>query len=85
MLIRYSSRFIRKLKKLAPTLQEEVLTKIELFKNPVNHRKLDVHKLHGPLAGSYGFSVAHDLRIIFDRIKPSEVLFLTIGTHDHIY
>lgn len=85
MKIGYSPVFVRKFNKLNSEQQSSVKAKVALFKNPVNHKRLGVHKLHGPLAGSYSFSVGYDLRIIFDHISRDEVLFATIGTHKEVY
>ena len=82
MKIAYSPGFVRKFKKLDPLLQKEVIEKIELFKRPVNHKQLDVHKLHGPLAGAYSFAVNYRVRIIFDRVSRDEFFLTAIGDHD---
>lgn len=77
----YAPIFIRELKKLEANLQEEVLEKIELFKNPSNHKQLKVHKLKGPLKGEYSFSVNYSHRIIFSHASKGEVNILTVGSH----
>ena len=74
--------FIRNLKKLPLGLQEEAIEKIELFKNPSNHRSLRVHALHGELRGRYSFSVNYRYRIVFMfEKKKTETVLLTIGDH----
>ena len=78
----YAPRFTRHFKRLTRELQEETVQKVELFKDPKNHALLKVHKLHGPLAGSYSFSVNYKTRIVFDYISKKEVTILTIGDHD---
>ena len=47
--VAYKVTFVRQFDALEEGLQNEVLEKIELFKNPKNHKQLKVHKLHGPL------------------------------------
>ena len=47
----YSPFFIRKFNKLENGLQEDVIQKINLFKDRENHNMLDVHKLHGKFIG----------------------------------
>ena len=78
----YLPVFLKRLKKLEPELREEVLEKVELFKDDQNHDRLRVHKLHGVLAGRYGFSVNYKVRIVFTRVSKTEVAFLDIGDHD---
>jgi mRNA interferase YafQ len=51
---------------------------------------LESHKLKGPLAGILACSVDHDLRILFEFVQnpdtgQSEILLLTIGSHDEVY
>ena len=46
MKISYKTTFIRQYNKLDKGLQEEILEKIELFKDKNNHIILKVHKLH---------------------------------------
>lgn len=64
-------------------LQEEAFEKIELFKDPGNHRTLKVHKLQGALRGHFSFSVNFKTRIIFVYLstKPKEAYLLAIGDH----
>lgn len=77
-----SKQFARQFRKLDQHLQEEVVEKLELFKDPVNHESLKVHKLSGRLAGKYSFSVNYKARVIFSYPIPSEALLLLVGSHD---
>ncbi|MDP3726270.1 MAG: type II toxin-antitoxin system mRNA interferase toxin, RelE/StbE family [bacterium] len=81
MEIIYLSSFLRKFKTLDSDLQEEVLEKIELFKDKNNHKQLKIHKLHGPLSGRYSFSVNYKTRIVFLYVSKKEVALLAIGDH----
>jgi len=72
---------MKKLEKRNPKLLDEVLEKIEDFKDPINHKKLRVHKLHGKMKKRYGFWVNYKDRIIFkykDRVTAN---LLTFGDH----
>ena len=80
--VRFKASFIRRLKALDESLQEESIEKIELLKNTDNHRLLKVHKLHGPLAGCLSFSVNYKTRIVFEYVSKTEVVLLSIGDHD---
>lgn len=80
--ILYKPKFIRKFEALEKLIQEEVLEKIELFKDIRNHKSLKVHKLHGHLRNYYSFSVNFKYRIVFEYISKKEVGLLSIGDHD---
>ena len=80
----FAPKFFRTLKKVEPSLQEEVFKVLELFKNPNNHRKLDVHKLHGSMSNKYAFSINRKDRIIFRYESKSLAIILAVDDH-HIY
>jgi mRNA-degrading endonuclease YafQ of YafQ-DinJ toxin-antitoxin module len=82
MEVYYSSRFLRQLKKLPQPLQDEVIEKIELFKDIKNHKQLKVHILTGKFATYHSFSVNYAHRIIFDYLEKDEVVLLKVGDHD---
>ena len=77
----YKPTFIRQFDKLDPALKEEVLEKIELFRNKRNHKRLKVHKLHGSLAGYFSFSVNYKTRIVFSYVSGHEAVLLAVGYH----
>ena len=77
----YAPVFVREFKKLQVNLQDEVLEKIELFKNSSNHRRLKVHKLKGPLKDCYSFSVNYNFRVVFSYDSKNKVNILTVGDH----
>jgi len=80
--IGYLPVFIRQLKKLEDLLAQEVIEKIELFKDPKNHDLLKVHKLHGRLKGRYSFYVNYKIRVVFHYVSKNEAILLAIGDHD---
>ena len=82
MKISYNATFVRQYNKLDESLQEEVLEKIELFKNKENHTSLKVHKLHGRLKENFSFSVNYKFRIVFIFEESDSVILLAIGDHD---
>ena len=53
----------------------------ELFKNKNNHKRLNVHILHGRLKGRYSFSVNYRFRIVFTHLSKNEVVLLAVGDH----
>lgn len=82
MKISYKATFVRQYNKLDENLQEEILEKIELFKNRDNHNLLKVHKLHGRFRENYSFYVNYKIRIIFIWESDEEAILLVIGDHD---
>ena len=81
--IEYATSFVRQFKKLDQELQDEILERVELFKHKKNHRSLEVHKLHGDLAGHYGFSINFRARIIFKYARNKKVAqLLAVGGHE---
>ncbi len=80
--ILYKPSFVKKYRKLPKELQEEVKEKIALFKEDPNHPFLKTHKLHGPMKGSWSFSVNYQYRVVFEYTSPECAEFLTIGDHD---
>lgn len=82
MEISYKATFIRQFNKLDKNLQEEVLQKIDLFKDRKNHDLLKVHKLHGKFKDSYSFYVNYKIRIVFMWENNDEAVLLVIGDHD---
>lgn len=77
----YAPRFVRQLKHLSHELQEEVIEKIDLFKDEQQHA-LKVHKLHGKFSDSFSFSVNYKTRIVFEYLSQDEVALLAVGDHD---
>lgn len=78
----YAPSFVRQFKELEESLREEVVEKMEKFKNKNNHASLKVHKLHGKYDGFCGFSVNYKIRIIFEYLSKDKVSILHIGDHD---
>lgn len=81
--VAFKPSFIDIFNALEPRLQDEVLEKIELFKEPSNHRQLRVHKLHGELSGFFSFSVNYHYRIIFayEGKGKNKAVFIRLGDH----
>ncbi len=77
----YLPSFVRQYKNLEKGLQDEVIEKIELFKNKENHKQLKLHKLHGPLKDRWSFSVNYKIRIVCIFESKNKVAFLSIGDH----
>ena len=80
--IRFKPTFIRQFNRLELALQDEVVEKIELFKNTTNRKQLKIHKLKGRLKNRYSFSVNYQTRIVFIYISKQQVVLLAVGDHD---
>ena len=80
----YTRTFVKKYLKLDKVFQDEIMEKIEEFKDLKNHKKLKVHKLKKPFVGKYTFSVNFKIRILFkyDKSKKRTTLLLTVGGHE---
>ena len=78
----YAPSFIKKLNKIEASLKEEVLEKVDLFKDNTNHKYLKVHKLHGKFINFFSFSVNYKTRIVFQYMAKDEIALLSIGDHD---
>jgi mRNA-degrading endonuclease YafQ of YafQ-DinJ toxin-antitoxin module len=81
--VEYAASFVRQFKRLDTVLQDEVLARIELFKQRKNHRLLEVHKLQGKYAGNLSFSINYRARIIFKYTSNKKVAqLLAVGGHE---
>jgi addiction module RelE/StbE family toxin len=89
----WSNRFIKAVKK-ARKKNPEIIDQIELVLENLEidpfQPSLKTHKLKGILAGCWACSVEYDYRIVFEIHKSengsiSEILLLSIGTHDEVY
>jgi mRNA-degrading endonuclease YafQ of YafQ-DinJ toxin-antitoxin module len=80
--ISITPNFQRQFSKQEEDLKEEILEKLELLKNKLNHQTLKVHKLKGKLSGRYSFSVNYKIRIIFNFLDKDEIILLAVGDHD---
>jgi addiction module RelE/StbE family toxin len=64
-------------------------TLLILIHDPM-HPSLRTHKLKGELAGVWACSVDYDVRILFELVpdpdtQETDILLLTLGTHDEVY
>lgn len=79
--VKYTSRFVKKLKKLPISTVKKAAAKEKIFKQNPYTPSLKTHALTGQLHGYYAFSVDYHTRIMFKFINSQEVVFLDIGTH----
>lgn len=67
--------------RLGKTVKEAIL---RFQRNPADTR-LQNHRLTGQLKGKWAFSVAPDVRIVYEWKGKNVVRFLAIGTHKQVY
>jgi mRNA interferase YafQ len=86
MIIRYTNRFEKDLKKLSKSQKRSVANAMRLFsKNPFEP-SLKNHKLGGKLRGVHAFFAEYDLRILYREEKGfTIVIMLRAGKHDDVY
>lgn len=80
--ILYSSIFKKELKELSQEIIAIAIKKEEIFKNNPLHPSLRLHPLKGKLRGLWSISLTTSYRIIFEREKNGDILFISIGKHD---
>ena len=93
MLLNWSSRFSRDLKRLArrsPELREKITKTLNLLEENPFHPSLHTHKLKGNLSGVWSCSVDYDYRILFEFVidpesQENSILLLALGSHDVVY
>ncbi|NOZ49839.1 MAG: type II toxin-antitoxin system mRNA interferase toxin, RelE/StbE family [Chloroflexi bacterium] len=89
----WSPTFVRAYKKLArrnPELHQRVYETLRLLAADPFHPKLRSHKLKGPLENTWACTLDYDNRLLFEFVKnpesgETEILLLTLGTHDEVY
>ena len=82
MIIRYSSRFIKELKKLTKAKQKLAVKREKIFRKDPFDLRIKTHKLSGKLKDYWAFSLTYSDRVLFRFIKSDEVIFYKIGSHD---
>jgi len=80
--IEYSTNFAKGLKKLSKDLIGIAIKKEKIFKENPLHPSLRLHELRGDFKGIWSISINTNYRIIFERQKNGDILFISIGNHD---
>ncbi len=80
--IHYTPSFLRQLKKLEQSLQEEIFEKVAIFQKNPKDTQLKTHKLKGRIQGSSSFSVNYQYRIIFETLDSNGFVLVAVGNHD---
>ena len=77
-----TSHFEDRFEKLPKNIQKIAVRKIFLFESNPFHPSLNTHKLKGPLANFWAFSINKQYRVLFRFLDGSEVIYYDIDTHD---
>jgi len=80
--ILYSTKFIKELKNQTPEIIKLAIKKENIFRDNPLHPSLRIHPLQGKLQGLWTISITGGYRIIFERQKNGDILFISIGKHD---
>ncbi|KKT29605.1 hypothetical protein A3G55_03040 [Candidatus Giovannonibacteria bacterium RIFCSPLOWO2_12_FULL_44_25] len=77
-----TSHFEDQFEKLPKSVQRIAVKKILLFEENQFHPSLNTHKLKGPLANFWAFSISKDYRVLFRFLENNAVIYYDIDTHD---
>lgn len=80
--IYYGDNFIKRFNKLPLEIKKLADNKVEIFKDNPLHPSLRLHMLKGRFADVWSISLSKNYRLIFERKKNGDILFLSVGSHD---
>lgn len=85
MIINYSRRFLRSLRKSSAKIQLKFRARLAEFIDDRNSPLVNCHKLRGDFGGYYSINITGDWRALFREPKDGEILFDIFGTHSELY
>lgn len=85
MKILYSKHFKKRYKKLSKSLQNKVLTRLEVFMRDEFDPILNNHKLNTPWQGDRSINITGDTRLIYSKKENGVCLLVDIGSHSELY
>lgn len=86
MILRFSSKYTKRYRKLPQPLQAKVDDVIRQFYKDPFAPSLKNHKLKGKMSYANAIFVGYDFRIIFQEYNNyTLVLMLDLGTHNQVY
>ncbi len=77
-------KLILKKPKLLGILNNAIILLTDLLTEHPPATSLKIHKLSGRMKDQWAFSLAYNLRVIFER-KENEIWLLNIGSNDEVY
>lgn len=75
-------KFKRQFDALPKNIQSLTIKKGDIFRLNPMHPSLRLHALKGELEGLWSISLTQNYRIIFERQKNGDIVFISVGTHD---
>jgi len=60
-------------------------SRLKLFVSNPRNPLLKNHALIGKKQGLYSFSVAGDIRVIYQKVSENEIVLVDIGSHNQVY
>jgi len=81
----FSSRFVKKYRKLSTSLRGKTDDRLRIFILEPLHPLLDNHPLHGKYGDCRSISITGDVRAIYELLAEDLAYFITIGTHSELY
>jgi addiction module RelE/StbE family toxin len=88
MIVRYSPKFYRQLKKQDIRVKKRVRIQFEIFSENAYDSRLNNHSLQDKYEGCRSINITADYRAIYQEIDEGGnkvAYFVTIGTHDQLY
>jgi addiction module RelE/StbE family toxin len=89
----WSKSFARTCRRIArkdPRLRPRIEKALHLLSQDPTDQRLRAHKLKGELEGVWACSVDYNIRVLFEFVEnpdtqETEILLLTLGSHDEVY
>jgi addiction module RelE/StbE family toxin len=85
MTIQYAPKFKKQYQKLPIKLQNQFVTRLEMFLTNPTAPQLRLHPLKGTYQGYWSININGDLRALFLRKGDEIIIFALIGTHSQLY
>lgn len=80
--ILYTDKFCCRFRKLSENIQKIADKKTIQFRENPLHSSLRLHQLYGKLKGIWSITINKNYRIIFERQRNGDIVFISIGKHD---
>ena len=81
----FSSRFVKKYRKLSTLLRKKTDDRLSIFALEPSHPLLDNHPLHGKYSRCRSISITGDTRAVYELAAEDLAHFITIGPHSELY
>ncbi len=85
MKVLFTEKFRERYQKLPVAIQRKIEKQRSVFEQNPFHPSLHTEKLEPKHRAYWSFRVDQNYRVIFRFIDASEVLLMTVGTHDYVY